>query len=465
MKKRRRQIIPLAAKQTKSTGENDLSKSQRRIADVSDTRTASDLHTHSGPVFDVMKLYEDFKSKEQTRPEDESIDDVIGTSLSRSLAHSKRFVASPPQAHNWIAFDLGDDDIALPRFSGTESVAQLVHPSINDRGMRTWKIWKGPKTVVHGLMLPKILGSCEDAPPLCFAPVLGGKDITFLGVFDGMGGAGAQGTDFEIRNIRVKSSQAMLASRLARLTLEKEIVQDSIRSAAALKERIRERLDRAESFIRMRSNSRIRGTLTKRLPTTLVFTQVKQTVNRSRITTWWAGDSRAFLVTPTEGLTALTADHVESPDQLEQLRTDPPVKNVVNQSTDFFLEESTIDIDEPYVVLLATDGVFGYLPTPGILELGLLESLSAGANLFANRFGHFCAKFAADDLSATVLVNGFNDDKDVAFQFRDRLRVLRNQYKLILGMTTEDENWKLEVERLWAIERPIYQRLSRLHHG
>jgi len=165
------------------------------------------------------------------------------------------------------------------------------------------------------------------------------------------------------------------------------------------------------------------------------------------------------LLTPEHGLAAITRDHVRESDQLEQLRSDPPIENVVNHSKDFYLEETIQEVSGSFVLLLATDGVFGYLPTPGFLELGLLESLSSRSPEVAHKFATFCTTYAADDVSAVILVSGFQDDRDVTDSFRVRLASLRNQYSQILTMTPDDPNWNTEVERLWSLERPTYQRL------
>jgi len=68
-------------------------------------------------------------------------------------------------------------------------------------------------------------------------------------------------------------------------------------------------------------------------------------------------------------------------------------------------------------------------------------------------------EYAAYDVSAVMVVSGFQDDRDVTDRFRIRLATLRNQYSQILTMNPEDPNWNTEVERLWGLERPTYQRL------
>ena len=132
----------------------------------------------------------------------------------------------------------------------------------------------------------------------------------------------------------------------------------------------------------------------------------------------------------------------------------------MNVSTNFYLDEFSTSVKNSFVLLLATDGVFGYLPTPGFLELGLLEALVTSRTQVAEHFADFCTSYAADDVSAAILVRGFSDDADVRAKFSARLTTLQERYSLLRTMTSDDANWKSEIERLWAIERPSYLRLS-----
>jgi len=368
-----------------------------------------------------------------------------------------------PQLIRWVSFDVPTDDFTHRRDDSAKFGAQLVDPIFGSGGRKTWRDARNSGLVAHGLQCPTTVGNCEDSPPLFITPLIQSTDSTYLGVFDGMGGAGAGRVEFPLSNKgSISSTEALLASRICRRAVTRWIVEDPRPPQPNhLKSMIVGRLQSAMKDTSLSEGSRIRGTLTKRLPTTLVLSQVQpvDSASTSRIITWWAGDSRAFLVTPEHGLAAITRDHVRGSDQLDQLRSDPPIENVVNQSTDFYLDETIKEVSGPFVLLLATDGVFGYLPTPGLLELGLLEALSNKSHEVANKFADFCTTYAADDVSAVMVVSGFRDDQDVADSFRSRLATLRNQYSQILTMTSDDPNWNVEVERLWGLERPTYQRL------
>jgi len=383
----------------------------------------------------------------------------------RTTSHGEIGKPVSDQPPRWSAFDVGNDEISIGKKSGHELRAQLIEPAESSRGHRTWTHTADPAMRAYGLLCPKVPKHCEDAPPLFFTPLASEPGETYLGVFDGMGGAGAGRADLERKKSpRLEMTEALLASRLARLAIIKQIAGGFIDDRRAIKEALTDQLEKAARGLKLESKSRIRGTLTKRLPTTLVLSRVFHESRSARgpsarIVTWWAGDSRAFLLTPSDGLSALTRDHVRGDDQLDQLRSDPPIENVVNHSVDFTIEESVTSVAGPFVLLLATDGVFGYLPSPGFLELGLLEVLCGRSGAVAENLADYCTKYAADDVSAVMLVSGFENAADIANQFTGRLKILQERYSRIQSMNNNDDEWNAEVEHLWELEKLSYRRL------
>lgn len=365
----------------------------------------------------------------------------------------------------WTVFDLGVDEFPLPKLKESELRTRMIEPTTDKFGRRTWFWSQTSASKVYGLLCPKIVGACEDAPPIFISPTSQDAPI-IVGVLDGMGGAGAGQVEYRTNKISLTTTEALLASRIVRYQILKAITNDKSPTFVDLKTKIREVLARAEASLKINEKTRIRGTMTMRLPTTLVLSQISRGSNLDTaiVKTLWAGDSRAFLITPADGLSALTRDHVRVSDQLEQLQSDPPIENVVNGSKDFFLEEFSTTVNSPFILLLATDGVFGYLPTPGFLELGLLEAISASGSKFAEKFADFCTSYAADDVSAVIIVRGFKDEVDLKTQFAPRLANLQEMYAPLLAMVSGNDDSKLEVEKLWEIERHSYNRLSETMH-
>ncbi len=390
-----------------------------------------------------------------------------GVDLTNNQENTAHKTISETQATpNWLVFDVGNDDIFLPISKSDQKGLETIQPQVDSPSIRIWTFKKTNSLNVHGFLCPKVPGSCEDAPPIFVTPTTASLRPTSLGVLDGMGGAGAGVAKFETPRLSISTSEALLASRIVRLAVIRALTAEVETTCNGLAESIKVILKKTEDDLRLAEKTRIRGTVIKRLPTTLVVSQIHDhsTISGTKIETWWAGDSRAFLVTPEDGLTLLTRDHVQIDDPLEQLRSDPPIENVVNMSTDFYLDENSIMVKGPFLLLLATDGVFGYLPTPGFLELGLIESLIDAQKGIAKSFANFCTTYAADDVSAVLFIRGFSDDADMRSLFSSRLDMLRKRYSLLTSMTNDDPNRNAEVERLWAIERPSYLRLSKVTH-
>jgi hypothetical protein len=315
---------------------------------------------------------------------------------------------------------------------------------------------------MHGLLAPKIYGACEDAPPIGIAVKRKSHRSAFFSIMDGMGGAGAGQVNVNLPTAKFSTTEALIASRSVRDTVLKQVVDIRMLSSDTLEKSITDDLEKIDNACKISSSSKIRGTLTKRLPTTLLVTKVepcKKDPRLKKIKIWWAGDSRAFLIQPNAGLAALTRDHVLPTDALEQLRSDPPIQNTISSSVPFSIQHDAFGVPGPYLLLLASDGVFGYLPTPGMLELGILEALVQPAKDFALNLMNFCGMYAADDVSAAIMTYNIFDNDEVLAGFSKRLEILRERYEPIRELDTSSEQYSAEVERLWSLERPQYERL------
>jgi serine/threonine protein phosphatase PrpC len=363
----------------------------------------------------------------------------------------------------FASFHNGDDDIPIPRiFSPTTQYVEPIAPLVMDKGRKTWFMQIDKSTEMHGLLAPKIYGACEDAPPLGVSELNDSERSIYLSVMDGMGGAGAGQVNVELPTAKFSTTEALIASRSVRDTVLKQVVNKRVLSSETLAKSITDDLELIDAACKISSSSKIRGTLTKRLPTTLLVAKVepiKANPGLKKIDYWWAGDSRAFLIQPNAGLAALTRDHVLPTDALEQLRSDPPIQNTISSSVPFSIQHDAIGVPGPYLLLLASDGVFGYLATPGMVELGILEALVQPAKDFAMNLMNFCGMYAADDVSAAIVTYNIFDNDEVLAGFSKRLEILRERYEPIRELDTSSEQYSAEVERLWSLERPQYERV------
>jgi serine/threonine protein phosphatase PrpC len=251
------------------------------------------------------------------------------------------------------------------------------------------RAWSGPAslaalgpTISFAFNLGKIPDQGEDSDPI----LRDGPDLGLLGVFDGMGGAG--GTVYETPEGR--RTGAYLASRIARDVVEQRMLdllepdwhlngkaaarnlQHSVQQA--LKQRLQE-LNPAPSSLRSR--------LIRALPTTMALVALQRTQPGGP--TWaghvfWAGDSRAY-VFESQGVSQLSSDDLRDPgDALVNLRRDSVVSNALSADTEFHINYRRVELRSPFLVVCATDGCFGYVPTPMHFEYLVLSHLLEARN-------------------------------------------------------------------------------------
>jgi serine/threonine protein phosphatase PrpC len=306
---------------------------------------------------------------------------------------------------------------------------------------------------------------CEDAPPVFLLEEIGEESTFAAAVFDGMGGSGARAVDPSISGARIAHTQAYLGARLARRTVER-----SLTSTGALLLDV----DRLESYLtrdfaRMGAaletdadSDLLRGSMTRTLPTTFAGV-VGTRITRSewQLTAVWAGDSRVYLLSPSIGLQQVTRDHLSEVDPFLQSRSDHRVQRCLSASSSAALDTIDFATSEPSMIIVATDGLFHYLPTPGSLEYLLLDAMSDMTSLTSQRIGPAARSMAADDVSFAIVLLGFENTHQASVAFRRRRRLLEDVYRPLLGARVDSEAMADRCLEVWASERPSYTGLWR----
>jgi len=225
--------------------------------------------------------------------------------------------------------------------------------------------------------LGKIPDQGEDSDPI----VRDGPDLGLVGVFDGMGGAG--GTVYETPS--GPRTGAYIASRVARDVVERRMLDllepdwnlNGEAAAEDLQRSVRQALEERLAELKA-PPSRLRSKLLRALPTTMAVIALQRTARGE--STWaghvfWAGDSRAYVVTAS-GVAQLSTDDLRDPgDALANLRRDSVVSNAMSADTDFHVSYRRVELQAPFLLVCATDGCFGYVPTPMHFEHLLLRNL------------------------------------------------------------------------------------------
>ncbi|MEV6982958.1 hypothetical protein AB0M95_17075 [Sphaerisporangium sp. NPDC051017] len=321
-------------------------------------------------------------------------------------------------------------------------------------------VWhrKGRGWLALGMWSERREGLGEDAEPLLVhhGPTREGV----VGVFDGAGGAGA--SIVAASRTGVPRTGAWVGSRTARRCVEGWFLERLEDRKPFETESLRSSLAAELAGARPRVPSRILGSMRRVLPSTMAAVRYRVEDGRVECEALWAGDSRAYALTPDGGLQALTRDHTVETDALEQLVQDPPLTNMLCADRDFTVESHPVALDGPCVLVCATDGCFGYVDTPSDFERHLLGTLmeSEDERDWAERLAARVSGYTGDDASLCLAAFGFSGLGDLRERFGDRLRELEGRYAAEAEAADDDPaahgRWR---ERAWRDYREGYELL------
>lgn len=187
-------------------------------------------------------------------------------------------------------------------------------------------------------------------------------------------------------------------------------------------------------------NLKIRGSMVRSLPTTMALAYAEIDNEDIMLHIIWAGDSRVYLLDE-NGLAQLTKDDTDVKDALENLISDGAMTNVISSDGNFVLNYRSIKLDHPALIFAATDGCFGYIPSPMEFEYEILKALE-----FSNTPKDFkislrknLAEYAGDDLALGFMGFNFNTFKNMQEIFLVRQKELEMKYinKINSGRTDD----------------------------
>jgi serine/threonine protein phosphatase PrpC len=316
---------------------------------------------------------------------------------------------------------------------------------------------------VAAVWTEKKKGRGEDAPPTALSH-RAGRGV--LAVYDGVGGAGARAVGSTPDQQEV--SGAFVASRVAHFALEDwfftSVGQRPITESAGLESAILAGL----SGTGIARGGKITGTMVRPLPTTLAAIEYELTGGDLNLVARWAGDSRAYVLDPAEGLQVVTQDDTEENDALNQLANDPPMTNMICADRSFRINEFPLInvIHPPTVILCATDGFFHYVKTPAHFEYLLLDTMNMAASLheWAARLAEYPQGSSADDASLVIAAFGYRSFPDMKQAFAERGHALTETYidPLHKSGTRRKQRKPLATRQsLWEEYRIGYEKLIR----
>ncbi|WP_157558807.1 hypothetical protein [Microscilla marina] len=279
-------------------------------------------------------------------------------------------------------------------------------------------------------------GKGEDAVPT----LLVNDDYTqgVLVVYDGLGGAGSKLYTYQDNQGKtVAHTGAYLASRLAKQITEhffatistgEEVEKDFIAGLKTdLLKGFADKVDQIDQ-----NPSKLRSKLIKRLPTTLAgLYYTSDTHQQLKVTSFWAGDSRCYALTA-NGLCQLSNDDLNgTPDALENLLMDATISNCIHADGKYSINQSTVLVKEPVILITATDGCFGFVKSPAHFEYLLLQALMNSqydAEAWKECLEEAMGAIAGDDLSMSVLALGRKTLEDWKVYFYERFKYVQARF-------------------------------------
>lgn len=301
------------------------------------------------------------------------------------------------------------------------------------------------KALLIANMQEKKVGRGEDSDPILFS----NNDSIFLGVFDGMGGAGGTECESDFSYDDIHMTKAYVGSRIVKDAIEKAIYENpgllfEPNLENIITNIIKVRYAEEKEKFPPKSKTGLRSALIKEYPTTLAIACITHALDKCSIDSFWAGDSRNYIWNQ-KGLFQISLDDLKGNlDPMENLHEDAPMSNCIQADAPFKINHKNIlvNVKDKFVVISATDGCFGYYPSPMDFEKALLDSLNAASTLeeFEKNLTTTFAYVTADDFSFSMAAVGFKN-------FNELKSILGSPTKLVKEYFSKRRYFEQEVRK------------------
>lgn len=271
-----------------------------------------------------------------------------------------------------------------------------------------------------------------------------------IAALDGCGGLGAKQYDQYERK-----TGAYIAARIVGKSIfdwykrvitpdPRRLAEQGERLAGDVKAEIDNTLQRSCQYL-SNQHSTIKGGMIRPLPTTASVAMIQYgDAAKLDCLFLWAGDSRGYILQP-GGLMQCTHDDLRiEGDAFDNLYSDSPLSNMIHAEKGYIIHTNRVVIDAPAIVITATDGTFGYLPSPMHYELLLLRALHE-ADSFADwktSLERMIADVAADDSTLLMAVFGFASFKQLKNAFHARRIDLENMLRGVSDVSRLNLIWQ-----------------------
>lgn len=297
---------------------------------------------------------------------------------------------------------------------------------------------------------PKIPGKGEDNF-CCLCQV--SQTSAIVSVFDGCGGLGGRKYP-GFKN----HTGAYVASRLASGALHDwyEKTHDTDwKSSRELCESLNRYLMKNLSLgpVYGKNNQRLRGAMVRDFPATAAIALARWENGKVVLHIIWAGDSRVYLLDE-QGLAQITADDSENQDALDNLTNDGELTNLLSSDGNYTLHYKRLVLNGPAMVFAATDGCFGYIPSPMEFEYTVVKAMAEAKSIndLKSRLTAEFRSVTGDDFALCCMsffCDSFQGMQKLALP---RVQLLEQEYLPVLRADRDS------VQRLWARYRGNYER-------
>lgn len=276
------------------------------------------------------------------------------------------------------------------------------------------------------------------------------NEYGMISVFDGCGGLGAK--KYENCNHR---TAAYIAARLASGTVlnwfETKMTNDQgglHASSQQIVSSLKSALD--ESFLQAKQaldveETKLSGSMIRSFPTTASIVLIdSKNGDVLKCSFLWAGDSRGYILQP-DGLKQCTSDDLRiEGDAFENLYADSPLSNMLNGEGKYRINQQKITCRTPAIVLSATDGTFGYLPSPMHFEWMIVRTLCDSGSFaeWEARLREEIASVAGDDSTLVMAVYGWKSFSDLQTAFKEREGSLKRELDRDLSIEKLRDVWQ-----------------------
>lgn len=297
-----------------------------------------------------------------------------------------------------------------------------------------------------------IEGKGED----CFSYSFINGDSGYISVFDGCGGMGSR------RYLKASGKTgARIASRVAALVTDifynnQQFCFDGSDNTR-LKNALKDSFSKVKNAIENDGGIMLGGDLFRTTPTTASIVAIRNTAEEDiQCEYFWAGDSRGYYLDE-NGLCQVTKDDLRTEeDAFTNLKSDGRMSNIIHADGDFAINERTIILSKPAMVICSTDGAFGYFQSPMDFEYILLNSLinSKSAEQWEKNLFDEVIPVAGDDFAVVIAAYGFGSFEECRRFYMKRYQYMKSNY--IDKMYEEMPDSELFL--LWELYKKEYYR-------